>query len=116
MWKVFILLCFWVENSDESPTKNAEQVKIAAEMKSFMNESVNPCEDFYEFACGNFADKMSIPDDMIGISTVSEMSANIYRQIEDILSVEIEDSEHYEAKIAKRFFKMCMDEGEQSIF
>ena len=87
-------------------------MKIVSEIKSYMNENVNPCDDFYEFACGNFADQKYIPDDMIGISTVSEMSANIYKQVEEILSENSEKVENYDEKIAKQFFRMCMDEGE----
>ncbi|CAH0380842.1 unnamed protein product [Bemisia tabaci] len=36
-------------------------IRKAAQMKLYMNESANPCDDFYEFACGNFERELAIP-------------------------------------------------------
>ncbi|KAI3385053.1 hypothetical protein SNEBB_005701 [Seison nebaliae] len=40
-----------------------ECIKSAAFLMSNMNTSVDPCEDFYSFACGNFVRKTIIPEE-----------------------------------------------------
>ena len=36
-------------------------VQLAAEMTAAMNQSVDPCEDFYQFSCGNWGQRNMIP-------------------------------------------------------
>ncbi|PAA80706.1 hypothetical protein BOX15_Mlig017057g1, partial [Macrostomum lignano] len=36
-------------------------VQLTARLLSYMNESADPCEDFYEFSCGLFRQRVTIP-------------------------------------------------------
>ena len=36
-------------------------VQLAAQITSAMNQSVDPCEDFYQFSCGNWGQRNLIP-------------------------------------------------------
>ncbi|OAF67960.1 hypothetical protein A3Q56_04313 [Intoshia linei] len=45
------------ENVDVCLSK--ECIKLDKQIKSYMNESLNPCIDFYQFACGNYNDDLN---------------------------------------------------------
>ena len=36
-------------------------IQLAAQISSAMNQSVDPCEDFYNFTCGNWGQQNPIP-------------------------------------------------------
>lgn len=36
-------------------------IQLAAQMTSAMNQSVDPCEDFYQFSCGRWGQSNLIP-------------------------------------------------------
>ena len=40
-------------------------VEAAADVLSKIDLSVDPCEDFYQFACGNYIKNSLIPDDKV---------------------------------------------------
>ena len=46
-----------------------------------MKEEVDPCDDFYEFACGNFIKNTIIPNDEIYVSTASLIEKRIQEQL-----------------------------------
>ena len=43
-------------------------VQKATRLTSAMNDDVDPCEDFYEFACGTWIKKHVIPEDRSSLS------------------------------------------------
>ena len=45
----------------------------AARLLEAMDSSVDPCDDFFEFACGNWNKINIIPDDLYGYNTFSKL-------------------------------------------
>jgi Predicted metalloendopeptidase len=44
-------------------------IHTASKLLSNMNQSVDPCQDFYRFTCGRFLEESVIPDDKPGIAS-----------------------------------------------
>lgn len=70
-----------------------------------MNESVNPCENFYEFACGNFV-KNTKPingwTDPFGI-----LSRKVQNLLFEMLGEKIPPNEIKAIRLAKDFYSSC---------
>lgn len=76
-----------------------------------MDESVNPCEDFYEFACGEYLRKTDIPEDKSSLTSFSIIQDEVDKQLEKILTEEPQQNETKPFKLAKIFTKTCLDEA-----
>ena len=63
-------------------------VKAASNILQNMDESVNPCDDFYQFACGNFIKKTAIPDDRTRVSSFSVLSDELLSQVSIFLDAQ----------------------------
>lgn len=85
--------------------------KASDKMLSKMDESVNPCEDFYEFACGEYLRKTDIPEDKSSLTSFSIIQDEVDKQLEKILTEEPQQNETKPFKLAKIFTKTCLDEA-----
>ena len=85
---------------------------ISAELIKFnMDENVNPCDDFYEFACGGFVKKTEIPDDQTAIDSFDILNKETKEQIRKMLSKDIQPNELRAFKLAKTLYQSCMNES-----
>ena len=50
-------------------------------IRGYMNESVDPCENFYQFACGGFIENKTIPDEYGSVSAYNILEDEIYEQV-----------------------------------
>lgn len=74
-----------------------------------MNFSIKPCDDFYGFACGRFETTTIIPDDAGSVNTINMLEARVLNQMHTLLNSEIRENEIRPYKMAKRFYRQCMD-------
>lgn len=82
-------------------------------LKNSMNWDIDPCDNFYQFACGNSVYPSEIPPEATRstISTIYSVLKKIYEQLDNSLAEKITDSDTMTFKKLKTYFKMCKDEG-----
>ncbi|XP_063928454.1 neprilysin-4 isoform X2 [Zophobas morio] len=109
---------FWKSKLDYYQIRELQ----ATTMKKYMNISSDPCDDFYEFACGNWNKYHSIPADRTSYDTFEMLRENLDIVLKNLLSEPIDDEEvHYmnttffnrtmkATTKAKFFYKSCMNE------
>ena len=76
-----------------------------------MNLDVHPCENFYQFACGNFIKNEIIPDGVDRISTSKYASYHIINEIYRELMEEIKETDLGLVKKVKAYFQNCFNES-----
>ena len=58
-----------------------ECIETAADLIDRMDPSEDPCDDFYQFACGGYVKKTVIPEDKSRTSMFSDLGDKLNRQI-----------------------------------
>uniref|UniRef100_A0A1A9VZB7 Peptidase M13 N-terminal domain-containing protein n=1 Tax=Glossina brevipalpis TaxID=37001 RepID=A0A1A9VZB7_9MUSC len=89
--------------------RSKECLRAAASLIYSMDEKTDPCEDFYQFTCGRWADEHPRPDSVTSNDWFREAQAKITRQLRKFLRQNRTDSEPEAVGKAKLMFKGCMD-------
>ncbi|CAI2347107.1 unnamed protein product [Caenorhabditis sp. 36 PRJEB53466] len=89
-------------------------IKTASVILSSMNATIDPCVDFYEFACGQWIKGHPIPDDAPSVSNFENLGQDLEFALKELLE---EDEELYEYETsavgkAKYFYNLCLNESE----
>lgn len=113
---VAVLLLFKTINFSAQASKpercsSVPCVLSAASLVEKLNPKIDPCADFYEYACGSFAEENHTPDETSSVDTTSLMNDKL---AEYLLTLFLEPSNNTEPeihKIVKDFFSSCMRNG-----
>ncbi|KOC65561.1 Endothelin-converting enzyme 1 [Habropoda laboriosa] len=100
---------FWKGEGDARAIREA-QAKI---MLKYMDRSVDPCEDFYQFACGNWAKHNPIPKDKAAYDTfemIRESLDSVLKELlEDPIPKDLELNTDDATVKAKYLFQSCVN-------
>ncbi|GBP03198.1 Neprilysin-1 [Eumeta japonica] len=83
---------------------------IASRILSALNTSVEPCDDFYEFACGGWVASNPVPEWSTSWDQLAVLRERLVADLRDLL--EAPDEPHLPASVlkAKALFRTCVDE------
>lgn len=84
-------------------------IHAASRALELMDETVEPCDDFYSFACGNFVKETMIPDEKVSVNTFSIIGDKLQEQLRSLISEKINPNDSEPFNMAKRLFKACMN-------
>ncbi|XP_013104394.1 neprilysin-4-like [Stomoxys calcitrans] len=88
--------------------KNLVRLAKSAEIRNYMNESQDPCEDFYEFSCGNYY-RLNPPNSYPYINNAFEtISSALGRKILAVLEEKTTTDTLADMKV-KNFYESCMN-------
>lgn len=81
-------------------------------MMRYMDFNVDPCENFYDFSCGNWKNYNYIPADRTEFDTFELLREGLDEAMRDVLSDENHLLDSMDARMkAKNLYKSCMNLG-----
>ncbi|PIO69302.1 peptidase family M13 [Teladorsagia circumcincta] len=106
--------CSVGSSQNQSLCLSKKCVRLAANYLNNMKPKVNPCKDFYSFACGSFATNRVVPEHEKKINVLFEMEREHKLHLKDILEDASADEESKAMTLSRTYYNSCMDEEAQA--
>lgn len=103
------VVVFVSTNGSDDVCQTPECIATASRVVRQMDDTINPCDDFYNFACGNFMKETEIPKGSMLVSHFTETSDIVEDQLYAILDEKINPNDSAPFNMVKRFYKACMN-------
>lgn len=84
-------------------------IGAAHELLQNMDSEGDPCDDFYQYACGGFEKRVRIPDDRSSRSQFAIIDDDLEEQLRDILETNTTEEDSIVFRQARDQYLACMD-------
>lgn len=84
-------------------------MRASTKIMGTMDPTVNPCDNFYNFACGGYLNSTFIEYDKSLVSGFSKISDQIQTQLQVILNEDAHVNQSKPFSLAKKLYKSCMN-------
>ncbi|XP_063700795.1 neprilysin-2-like [Culicoides brevitarsis] len=93
----------------QKPCETDSCMTALCQMRSKMDQTVDPCDDFYEFACAKYDRETAIPDDKVSMTIFNHFGDKLVKQILELLQEPIGEREIKPFRQSKELFQKCMN-------
>lgn len=112
---VLVIFCastVWcLGSSDNADNKNRctslSCVHASSSIIDLIESEIDPCNDFYGYACGNFVEEVYTPDEKSTLDTLTLMGDKLTEYLLTLYTKPILDTEPKIHKLSKRMFQSC---------
>lgn len=84
-------------------------VQAACSILGNMDEQVNPCDDFYEFACGSFIKNTIVPSEKTSVSQFTVVSDALKIKMRKLVDAPVASDEPDSSRHIKNLFVSCKE-------
>ncbi|XP_025196930.1 membrane metallo-endopeptidase-like 1 isoform X2 [Melanaphis sacchari] len=102
------------ENQNKRICTTEDCLRSATTLIESMNKSADPCENFYEFACGNYPKLHKIPKTALSNDRFTEVNAVMLLFIRDFMEREDTENEAYSVSQSRLLYQSCMATDEMN--
>ncbi|XP_058986488.1 neprilysin-2 isoform X2 [Musca domestica] len=88
---------------------SSECIHTASAVLGKMKTEIEPCDDFYRFACGTYIEETNIPDDKVAVNTFSIISDKLQEQLKDIVAEERPETDPKHFRLPNALYRACMN-------
>lgn len=86
--------------------------KTASRILAALNKDVEPCQDFYEFACGGWIKKNPVPEWATSWDQLAKLREQLVVDLRELLEAEDEEGLPDSVLKAKALYRTCVNIGE----
>lgn len=79
-------------------------VHAAASVLQYIDATVEPCNDFYDFACGKFLSETTLTDEKVSVDTFSVARDKMQNQLHRLIDSPVENGDLEYDKISNFIF------------
>jgi len=98
------------KSADEKYCLSAGCVKAAADLIDIIDEDVDPCDNFYDFACGKLIESTVIPEHKSKIGSFDTVRDRLNQRLKKLFEGEVEEGEPAVFQSVRNLYKSCMDQ------
>lgn len=111
-FSIYLFHCFFhllaKQQVDETCT-TLGCIRTSMKILESMDSSVDPCDNFYDFACGKYLNNTFIEHDKYLVNSFTDISNTIQTQLQVIINEDIKTNESKPFRMAKQLYNSCMN-------
>ncbi|XP_075161679.1 neprilysin-1-like [Haematobia irritans] len=102
------------DGNDDYYSEKEIRLSKSEEIQKYLNESIDPCEDFYEFACGNWKHFHEADEGQMQKNVLMEMNTIFDFKLKAMMEdIEFKALDTNEEKVVK-FYRSCLNKAADS--